>query len=92
MKDNNKKILNLIAFIAFVVLAVLIAISGLNSVGIEIFGSTFLKVLETVKNVCVLIVLGYLSFVYVKFSGKFLKIVFIVAVCIFVAGTVMAWI
>ncbi len=91
MKGNKKSFLSCLAFIAFIVLAVLIALSGLSSLNIEIFGSTVLKVLETVKNVCILVVLGYLSFVFVKTSGKFLKIVFFVAVCVFVAGTIMAW-
>lgn len=91
MKGNNKSVLNCLAFIAFSIFAILMILSGLNSVGVSILGDTVLKILDTVKNICLVVVLGCMSFKFVKAGKKVLKIIFILAIIVFIAGTIMAW-
>ena len=49
------------------------------------------KILDTVKNICLVVVLGCMSFKFVKAGKKVLKIIFILAIIVFIAGTIMAW-
>ena len=92
MKKSNKTIMDLIAYVALVVVAVLIILTGLDAVGVKIFGSTVLNLLDTIKNVSILIVVGFASFNYMKNGGKAIKIIYWVAVAIFIVGTVLLWI
>lgn len=88
---DNKNFLNFLAFLSFIIIAILIILTGLDSLGIHLFGTTLMALLETIRNVCVLLVVGLLSYKHVKGGKKFLKILYIIAVAVFIAGTVMIW-
>ncbi len=90
-KTGNKNILNLLSFFALAIVAVLIIINNLfPMVGIVIEGS-FKNILSTVKDVFVLIVIGLCAYNFVAGKSKAWKIVFLVAVLLFVAGIILYW-
>ncbi len=91
MKTSNKSILNLFAFIALITLAILEILTGLNSLGLELFGATVLNLLNTIKNICVVIVIGILAYSFVADKKKGWKITYWICVAIFIVGTVLMW-
>ncbi len=88
MKGSNKSALNVMAYIAFIVIAILIVINNLLP---GFAGETLIKILETAKNVLVLIVLGIMGFNFASGSAKWVKIIYWIALVIFVAGTIILW-
>lgn len=92
MKGSNKNVLNLMAYIAFIVVALLIVVNNLFPLmGITI-GGTLWNVLETVKNVLILLVLGIMAFNFTSGQAKWVKILYWVALVIFIVGTIILWV
>lgn len=91
MKSENKSVLNLFAFIALITLAILEVLTGLNGIGVELFGGTILSLLNTIKNICVVIVIGILAYNFVAGKKKGFIITYWICVAIFVVATVLMW-
>ena len=91
MKGSNKGVLNVMAYVAFIVIALLILINNfLPIIGITIAGQ-IKNVLVTIQNVLVLIVLGVMSYKFAMNNAKWIKIVYWIAFVIFVTGTIILW-
>ena len=91
MKTNNKNILDLLSFFALVIVAILIVVNNLLPiVGVEIKGVVF-SVLNTIKEVFILIVVGLSAYNFVADKTKGWKITYLVAMILFVAGIVLYW-
>ena len=89
---GEKKALNLISFVALVIISFLLLITRiLPMVGLNIEGS-LVNLLETVKNVLVLIVIGINAYSFAANNKKWFKILFWVAIIVFVVATVLIWI
>ena len=95
MKDskNNVNVLNLIAFIALIVIAVLQVFSLLSLCNvIKVKGGFLPNFLETLKNVCICLVVGTLAYRFVANKGKGVKITFWVCLAIIIVATILFWI
>ena len=92
-KKSNTSILNLFAFVALIALAILEVLTGLDGIGVTIFGtgSVIISLLNTIKNVCVVIVIGILAYNFVAGKSKGFKIAYWICVVIFIAATVLMW-
>ena len=89
---GEKNALNLISFVALVIISFLLLITRiLPMVGLNIEGS-LVNLLETVKNVLVLIVIGINAYSFASNNKKWIKILFWVAIIVFVVATVLIWI
>ena len=89
MKKNN--FLNLIAFLALLIVAVLFTISGvLPHLGIQVQGVA-INILDTIRSVFILIIIGCFSYNFVKTKAKWVKIIYWISIAIYVAGTVLIW-
>jgi len=94
MKENssNVNILNLLSYISLVIVALLIFLTKLLPlVGLEV-GGTLINVLDTVKEIFVIIVIGVNSYRFVVGKAKWLNIVYWISVVLFVASVVLIWI
>lgn len=90
MKNSGKNILNTLSYIALIIVAFLLFARWLSP--IISLGGAVTKVLETLQNILILIVIGISAFNFSNSSNrKWVKIVFWVAVAIFVVGTVLLW-
>ena len=94
MKDskNNVNVLNLIAFIALIVIAVLQVFSLLSHWGVLSVEGFLPSFLETLKNVCICLVVGILAYRFVANKGKGVKITFWVCLAIIIVTTILFWI
>ncbi len=91
MKSSNKNILNLLAFCALIIVALLMLIDNLLPlVGIEVKGA-FFNILRTISNIFTIIILGVSAYKFTADSKKWLGILFWIAVAIFVVATVLMW-
>ena len=88
---GSKGALNVMAYIAFIVIALLILINNFLPVIGVIIDVKITNVLTTVQNVLVLIVLGILSYKFAMNSAKWVKIVYWIALVVFVTGTIILW-
>lgn len=89
MKSENKNIFNLFSFIVLVIAAVLIFVNKLLPViGINAGGPLF-AILDTIKDVLILIVIGLLAYNFAKGKKKGWKITYWVSLGLFVAGIVL---
>lgn len=94
MKNTEKSSnpLNFVAFVAIIIFAVLQIFSLLSYWEVLTVGGYLPQILETIKNVCVCIVIGCLSYRFVAGKSKGLKITFWVCLAIIVVGTILIWI
>ncbi len=92
MKSSNKNLLNLLAFVALIIIAVLEIFSILAHFDILTIGGIIANLLNTIKNVCVCIVIGYLAFGFVSGKKKGWVITFWVALGIVVVCSILMWI
>ena len=91
MKKSDTKILNLLAFFALIIVAILIVVNNLLPIiGIEIKGALF-NLLNTIKEIFILIIVGISAYNYVAGKTKGWTIAFWIAVIIFVVGVVLIW-
>lgn len=91
MKKSDTKILNLLAFFALCIVAVLILVNNLLPLlGINVTGAIF-NFLATLKEIFILIIIGISAYNYVLGKSKGWTVAFWVAVVIFVVGIVLIW-
>ena len=89
--EKNVNILNLMAFVALIIVAVLIVVNKLLPIiGIETKGA-FFNALETIQLLFTIIIIGISAYNFVANKGKGLKITYWVAVALFVASIVLLW-
>ncbi len=96
MNPSNKKIINLLAYCALIIVALLTFVDKLLPVvGVNIDGGfigTFLDVLRTISNIFTVIILGVSAYKFTDGSKKWVKILFWCAVAVFVVATILIWI
>ena len=89
---NTKNTLNVLSYVALVIIALLLVISRfLPIVGITISGP-IVNLLSTVKDVFVLIVIGISAYNFTSGNVKWVKILFWVAIIVYIVATVLLWI
>lgn len=89
---GDKNALNLISYVALVIVAFLLLINTILPIlGININGA-LVSLLSTVQNLLVLIVIGINAYTFASTNKKWVRILFWVAVIVFVAATVLIWI
>ena len=89
---NTKNTLNVLSYVALVIIALLLVISRfLPIVGINISGP-IVSLLSTVKDVFVLIVIGISAYNFMAGNVKWVKILFWVAIIVYIVATVLLWI
>ena len=94
MKNTGKNvnILNLMAFIGVIIIAVLEIFGFLARHDILTVGGTLVNFLDTLKNICILVVIGITAYNFVKGKSKGWLITYIVAICIIILATIFIWI
>lgn len=92
MKKSNKNFLNVLSYVALILIALLLAITNLLPViGVNISGP-LVNALKTVQNVLILIIIGVSAYNYAFRQGaKWIKVLFWISIVIFVVGTVLLW-
>ncbi len=90
-KKESKAIVSTLAFVGLVIFAALEIISVLNHFGIDLFGSTVMSILNTVKNLCLAVVVGVSAYSFILGKKKIWHGVYWACLIIFVAGTILAW-
>ena len=91
-RESKNSTLIVMSFVAFIIIAVLEIISGLRAMGVDIFGATIMNFLNTVKNVCIIFVIGINAYRFVENKTKTWKIVYFVALAVYIVATVFMWI
>ena len=92
MKSTNKNILNTLSYVALVLLAVLLFVSKLLPVvGVTIEG-TFINILDTAKNILVLVVIGISAYNFTINRARWITVLYWTAVLVFAVGTVLLWV
>lgn len=89
MKDEGKQsnsFFNIISFFALVILAILVLVNALN-----IFSEQVKMVLETIKNVLILLIISVNAYKFVKGKAKGWKITYWISLLVFIAGTILIW-
>ena len=94
MKNTGKNVnvLNLMAFIGVIIIAVLEVFGFLARHDILTVGGTLVNFLDTLKNICILVVIGITAYNFVKGKSKGWLITYIVAICIIILATIFIWI
>lgn len=94
MKNTGKNVnvLNLMAFVGVIIIAVLEFFGFLASHDILTVGGALVNFLSTVKNVCILVVIGITAYNFVKGKSKGWLITYIVAMSIIILTTIFIWI
>ena len=90
--EKNSSILALIAFIGVILIAILEIFGFLATHNILTVGGALVDCLNTIKNLCILLVIGITAYYFVKGKSKALLIIYIIAMCIIVLTTVFIWI
>lgn len=91
-RESKNSALVIMSFVAFIIIAVLEIISGLRALGVDIFGATIMNLLNTVKNVCIIFVIGINAYRFVENKTKTWKIIYFVALAVYIVATVFMWI
>lgn len=90
--EKNLNILQLMAFIGVIIIAVLEIFGFLASHNILTVGGALVDFLNTVKNICILLVIGITAFYFVKGKSKGWLITYIICIAVIVLTTVFIWI
>ena len=91
MKSSNKNLLNLIAFIALIAVAILGVFNILAHFDILKTEGFLINLLDTIRNICILIVIGFAGYAFVDGRKKGVKITYWVAMSIILVCTVLLW-
>ena len=94
MKNSNKNVFNLMSYVALIIIALLIVVDNfLPIIGVQFTGAigTFMNILETIKNLFILIVIGVAAYNFIGDKAKWVKVVYWIAVVVFIVGAVLAW-
>lgn len=90
MNAERSGLINFIAFIAVIVIALLEIFSVLEH--FDVVGETLINVLNTIKNFAIILVMGVSAYRYASNRKKTVRIIFLVAILIIIAATVLLWI
>ena len=91
MKNSNKSLLNLVSYVALMLIALLLFIRNLLPViGIVVEGP-LIAALSTLQNILMIVVIGVIAYDFAKSSKKWVKVLYWIAVAIFVVGTILVW-
>ena len=89
--SKNENTLNLMAFVALVIVAVLIVVNKLLPIiGIETKG-LFFNALETVQLLLSVIVIGISAYNFVANKSKTWKIIYWISIALFIASIILLW-
>ena len=92
MKNSNKNFINLLSYVALVIVALLMVVDILGHFNIlTISGGLVFNLLTTIKNLCVLIVIGCAAYNFLPGNKEWIKILFWVSVIVLIVGTVLMW-
>ncbi len=98
MKSSNstkKSFINLLAYCSLIIVALLMFVDRLLPVvGVTISGGwlgIFFNILRTISNLFTVIILGISAYKFTEDSKKWVKILFWIAVLVFVVATVLMW-
>ena len=92
MNSERSGLINFVAFVAIMVIALLEVFSVLAHFNVLTVGGTLINVLNTIKNVAVILVMGITAYKYASNRKKGIRIAYWVAVLIIVVATVLMWI
>ena len=92
MKNSNKNFMNVLSYIALLIVALLLAISNLLPlIGVSVVGP-LVNALKTAQNVLILVIIGVLAYRFSFNQGaKWVKVLYWIAIAVFVVGTVLIW-
>lgn len=91
MKKNNADFLAVLCYVALIVAAVIVLFCNLlPRFDIEIKWDNFFALLNTVRDVCVLIAISMGSYVISK-KGKAWLVIYIIAIVVFAVAIVLYW-
>lgn len=91
MKNSDKNILNILSYFALAIIALLLVVEYiLPLIGIQLQG-TLLNILNSVKNLFILIVVGINGYAFTEGKAKWIKILFWVAIVVIIVCTVLMW-
>ncbi len=94
MKKSNSNFLATLCYIVLIIAAIILLFNNLLPVcGVKITGDFWVRlmgILDTVKDVCLLVALALGSYVVSK-NGKAWMVIYIIAVIIFAVAIVLAW-
>ena len=90
MRKGDKSFLGILSFVALITVAFLLLVRWLAP--ILTLSPTVCKILETLQNVMVLIVIGMLAYNFASSYNKWVKVLFWIASAIFLLGIVLLWI
>ncbi len=93
MKNSNKGFINLLSYVALVIVAILMVVDIFAHFNIlTINGGVLLNLLSTIKNLCILIVIGFAAYNFLPGNKKWVKVLFWISVIVLIIGTVIMWI
>ena len=91
MKNTNNNLLRTLAYVAMIIFALLLLISNvLPVIGLNI-GGKLISFLNTVQNLLILIVVGVSAYNFMQGKAKWVKVLYWIALVVFVVGTVFYW-
>lgn len=91
MKNSNKSLLNLVSYVALMLIALLLFVRNLLPVVGIVVGGPLIAVLSTLQNILMIIVIGVVAYDFAKSGKKWIKILYWIAVAIFIIGTILVW-
>ena len=92
MKKTDKGLINALAYVALVMIACVLLVTRLLPIlGVQISGPLF-NIIETVKNILVLIVIGFSAYYFASNNRKWIRILFWISVIVYAVATVLLWI
>lgn len=91
MNSERNNLLNFIAFIAVIIIAVLEVFNVLAHFGVLTVGGTLINLLNTIKNLAILLVMGITAYKYAEHRKKGVRITYWVCIAVIVVATVLMW-
>lgn len=95
MKTSNKNLINVVAYVALVIVALLMFVDRLLPVvGVSITGGwllVFFNVLRTISNLLTIIILGIAGYRFAANGKKWIKVLYWLSVAVFVVATILMW-
>ncbi len=90
MSSEDRKLLSFIAFVALIAVALLQILDALSPL-IQL-GAVLSNIINTIKNLCVCLVIGVTAYGFVAKKSKGFKITYWICIAIFVVFTVLIWV
>ena len=88
---KKEKFINFIAFLSLLIVATLFVAKGvLPHLGVTLTDMV-INILDTIRSVFILIIVGVFSYRFTKGKAKWVKILFWISIAVYVAGTVLIW-